>query len=370
VGALRDEDKPGLLDEQKSLKDAQAKWGGTTAVLTLIGAAMGGAVFPPALLALPLSAGAISVTVLRLKQNSVERLLADPPRADYETETRAHRRRFLAGAVGEDPLAIATDHAAIATLRATAYFEAAVRADERSQGAQMDGRGALAEWQLHLARELFRQGKRWSGEMAISLDTLAVTFAAFAVESRLDEAPLPDGIPETELPREVLSRSGFALNRLDLTIGRPEETRIAIGEGRATVGEVALESAIATRELARSAVVVAAGERALPRGTTRELESPFVPGERQLSKVTRFDPEDRERLLPAAEKGSVDAMFQLGALAHEGGDREEARRWLGRAAELSALREPRGYLREIQKWDEAQQPTQGELESPGEEQED
>lgn len=363
MGALRDEDKPDLLDEQKSLKDAQAKWGGTTAILSVIGAA----IIAPAFIVLPVSVAAISVTVLRLKQNSVERLLADPPRFDYATGTQAHRRRYVPGALGSDPLAIATDQAAIATLRATAYFEAAVRADERSQGARIDGRADLAEWQLAMARNLFERGRKWSGEMAISLDALAVTFAAFAVGSPLDEAPLPDAIPEGDLSgqaREALSRVGLAIAGLDLSVGRPEETRIALGEGRSTVGQVALESAIATRDLARSANEVAAGERALPRGTMRELESPLREGH-QRSAIARFDPEDRERLLPAAERGSVDAMFQLGALAHEGGDREEARRWLGRAAELSAPREPRSYMLEVKKWDEQQLPASPkELEGP------
>lgn len=166
--------------------------------------------------------GAISLTVLRRKQNAVERILADPPRFDYETSTRARRRRYIPGALGDDRLADATDQAALATLRAAAYLEASVRADKRSQGARIAGRANLVNWHLEEAHQLLEAGRKWSGQMAVALNVLAVTWAAFAVDSDLDGTPLPVEIPEGGLPLqglESLARTGLVVNDLDLSIG-------------------------------------------------------------------------------------------------------------------------------------------------------
>lgn len=336
MGALHEEDKPALLDEQQSLKDAQATWGGTIGVLSI------GLAFNPLVVALPLAVGAISITVLRRKQNAVERILADPPRFDYETSTRARRRRYISGALGDDRLAVATDQAALATLRAAAYLEASVRADERSQGARIAGRTNLVNWHLEEARHLYEVGRRWSGEMAVALNVLAVNWAAFAVDSDLDDAPLPADIREGALPSqalEALDRTGLVVGDLDLSVGRPNEARIVLGPDRSTVGDVALDLATTTRTLALSAGKVAAGERALPRRGFEEQALLPMSSEHRLALQAKEsgDLDDAQRrLLPAAERGSVDAMFDLGAIAHLRGDQLGAREWLDRAAALSA----------------------------------
>jgi TPR repeat protein len=350
VGALREKDKPPLLDEQQSLKDAQAMWGGTVGVLSSIGF-----VLNPLVVALPIAVGAISITVLRRKQNAVERVLADPPRFDYETSTRARRRRYVPEALGDDRLAVATDQAALATLRAAAYFEASVRADERSQGARIAGRADLMNWHLDEARHLFELGRRWSGEMAVALNVLAMSWGAFTVNSSLDEVPMPEEVPAGGLPsqaREALDRTGLVVGDIDLSIGRPEDARVALAPGRSTVGDLALDSAMTTRALAWAAGKVAAGERAFPPRTFEERALPSISRAYRLALQSkeRGDLEEaQQHLLPAAERGSVDAMFELGSIAHAKGDRAQAREWLDRAAALSAPPPSIDYMKEVQR---------------------
>lgn len=342
---LPENEEPGLLDEQASLKTSGITWKGTMAALGGLGQ-MG---VPPFVIGPPLVVGAICWTVVERKRIAVERLLADPPRLDFETGTRARRRRYVAGTLGDDRLAVATDEAAIATLRAAAYFEAAVRADERSQGAALEGQAGLAEWQLGLSRRLLELGQMWSGEMAVALNAFAQSWAAYAVESELDTLALPEAdLPPRELPpeaREALDRTGLVVGDLDLTIGWPTELDRQALAGAST-GDLAIEAARATRTVSLSTRRVAGGRRALPERTGEDEALPsLLPSPDDVAVVER-------RLLPAAEGGSADAMFELGSLAHDRGDRAEAREWLERAARASAPR-PRGvFLAEAREWTE------------------
>jgi hypothetical protein len=363
VGALPEEDKPRLFDEQKSLKDAQATWGGTLGVLSALGMALS-----PVVAAVPFAVGSVAVAVLKRKQNAVERVLADPPRFDYETATRAHRRRYIPGVLGDDRLAVATDQAAVATLRATAYLEASVRADERSQGARIDGHIDFADWHLEEARHLFELAMKWSGEMAVALNVLALSWAAFAVDSAIDALPLPDDIHAGDFPpeaRTTFDRTGLVTDDLDLVIGQPE-VRHVLASGPSTVGDVALESAVSTRELSRRVGQVAGGRRALPQRAGVEA-APLSSTAEYSEVLQRGGPEAvKQRLLPAAERGSTDAMFDLGTLSHAKGDRAEARVWLSEAAALSAPLPQKEYLSEVQRLTEYEQllPPPRQLESP------
>lgn len=322
-------------------------------VLTAAGMAFG-----PQVAALPLAVGSICVAILKRKEISVERALNDPPRPDWEIATRAHRRRYIPGALGEDRLAIATDQAAITTLRATAYLEASVRADERAQGARLAGRDDFVAQQLERASHLFELALSWSGEMAVSLNALALSWAAYAADSGLDNRPLPATIAEVALPsvgREAFNRTRLVTADLDLEVGRPEEVRIvADRSGRNTVGDVAIESAVGTRELSRSVGEVARGRRALPRRAAPELETHPPTSTRQLLEADDRA-EVRQRLIQAAEDGSSDAMFNLGALAREGGERAEAQAWFDRAANAAAPVWPPQYRLEVERADDNEQ---------------
>lgn len=364
MGALSEEDKPPLLDEQKSLKDAQGTWGGILGIIS----ALLGVVLSPAVAAVPIAVGSVTVAVLKRKQNAVDRVLADPPRFDYETATRAHRRRYVLGVLGDDRLAVATDQAAVATLRATAYLEASVRADERSQGARIDGHVDLADRHLEGARHLFELAMKWSGEMAVALNVLALSWSAFAVDSALDDLPLPDDVPAGVLPDQAsatFDRTGLVTGDLDLQIGQ-EEVRRVLAQGPNSLGDVALESAVSMRELSQSGAQVARGRRALPQRAGVQAEPLSKPAEYRVALQGGDLEAAKQRLLPAAERGSTDAMFDLGVLAHARGDRAEATVWLSQAAALSAPVPQKDYIIEFKRAAEYKQllPPPRELESP------
>jgi hypothetical protein len=355
VGTLSEDDKSHFRDEEQSLKTAQAMWAGTVTVLSTLGALTLPAVFP----ATPIIAGAVAVTVLKRKQYAVERVLADPPRSDYWTATHAHRRRYIPGTLGDSPLAIALDQAAIATLRATAYLEASVRADERSQGARIDGHDSIADWHLEERTNHFELALRWSGEMAVALNVLAYSWAAFAVDSGLDEVTIPVDIPERGLSPEErvgLERTGLVTSDLDLDADRREGVRQVLALGRGTVGGVALESAVSTRRLSRATGQVARGRRALPARVGQEAEQLLPSPEGRDAALRGGDVEAAtQRLLPAAERGSPDAMFELGLIANATSDHSAARNWLRRAAAVSAPRSQGEYLVQLKRAPEYEQ---------------
>jgi hypothetical protein len=347
VAALREEDVPALLDEQHSLKDAQASWAGTSGVLSSVSYFV-----DPAFLALPIAVGAIAITMLKRKQNAVERVLADPPRFDYQRATRARRRRYIPGTLGSSPLAAATDQAAIATLRAAAYLEASVRADERSQGARIDGHIDLVDWHFEEAQGLFEVAQEWSGEMALALDMLAISWAAFAVDSPIVGTPAPEQLVVGDLlteARDAVGRTGLVTRDLDFSVTQAEAAR-AFAERRAsTIGDIAVRSAESTRALARSADEVSEGRRRMPRRTfelgrslqqAKGLPRAMTGGDEDADRVER-------QLLLEAEEGSPDAMFDLGMAAQRRSDHSKAREWLARAAALSVPPATDLYLDEI-----------------------
>jgi TPR repeat protein len=345
VSHLPENEEPGLLDEQASLETAGVTWKGTMAALGGL-AQMG---IPPFITGPPLIVAAICWTVVERKRIAVKRLLADPPRLDFETETRARRRRYVAGALGDNRLAVATDEAAIATLRAAAYFEAAVRADERSQGAALEGRAQLAEWQLSQSRRLLELGKMWSGEMAVALNAFAQSWAAYAAESELETLALPQAdLTPRPLPpeaREALDRTGLVVGDLDLTVRWPAELDRQALVGAST-GDLAIEAARTTRTVSWSTRQVAGGRRALPeRSGEDEALPPLLPPADGAAEVEQW-------LLPAAEGGSADAMFDLGSLAHDRGDRAAAREWFERAARANTPRPRDVFLAEAREWTE------------------
>jgi hypothetical protein len=335
MSALREEDEPALLDEQQALKVAQSSWLGVMGVLSGLSTTV-----DPQLLALPIGVGSVAIAVLKRKQYAVERVLADPPRHDYTTETRARRRRYVPGAFGEDRLGLAIDQAAIATLRATAYMDAAVRADERSQGARGDGADERAEWQLSQAHWLMDNAKARSAEMASALDVLSMAWTAHAADSRLGEVLVPDVAPGRELPsraHDTLRRVGLVVDDLDLSADPSAAAEhYAAGIRPRTFLDSAIESAQSTRALAGRAEQVAGrpgglGSLAERRGLPVSIAEDYRRG---LSAREAGDlAEAQQYMLRAAEGGSADAMFELGAIAGSRGDQQEARRWLDMAAE-------------------------------------
>lgn len=79
--------------------------------------------------------------------------LNDPPRRDYETATRARRRRFDPQPLGRSALARAAGDLGVRMTYGDAYLSAVVRADERWLGARSAGDFYTAELHWREARE-------------------------------------------------------------------------------------------------------------------------------------------------------------------------------------------------------------------------
>jgi hypothetical protein len=330
MSALDEGDRSALLDEQYELKDAQARWG-----MVAVALSTAGTLIKPALFAAPIGVAGIAIGALKRKEYALDRALADPPRFDFETGTRAKRRRYVPGSLGSDRLSVSADNAAIATLRASAYLEAAVRADERAQGARLRDRDDLASWHLEEHEVLMVRARQASAEMADALDSLGVIWVAAVYEAGAAEVAVPvvrraERVPEEAL--DAMHRAGMVTTDLDLSFVTPAGV-----SPRAEVlvfADVAFETAESSRRLARSARRVARRPIELP-STTRLMIPPvateaYVAG-RRAGERGRFA-ESRQMLARAADLGSPDAMFELAALSREQGDSAGARRWLDMAA--------------------------------------
>lgn len=331
-----------LLDERHSLKNAQAGWIGVAGVFT----AAAGFVAAPLLFA-PLAAGSVIIAVLKRKENAVDRILEDPPRFDYEVRTQAHPRRYRTGMLGDDDLAVATDHVAVAALRVVAYLEAAVRADERGQGAGEHGREELEQAQLARAARAMERAQIAEVVLSSRLDELGIALAAFASDDRLSSLPTPSIGGRVNLPTRglrALSRTGLVVSDLDLSVEIDERDEA----GRSFGGplptrpffDVALDVAQRTRELAAAGAQVARPVIDLP--TSPRYADALAARRRGELDVAS------ELLRAEAEVGSGDAMFELGVLARERGDLTDAKRWMTAAA---ALRRPYGTAIELEKLD-------------------
>lgn len=167
-----DDAKPALLDDLRDIGRKQALWtllGGGTAITTaLLGAA---AVAPvlggPAL---------VCVYVLQLNKLDVERVLNDPPRPDYDTSVRARRRRFDRSFM-QTPIEQATADFAESLLLMSAYLEAAVRADERGQGALRVGDTLQVQQRLVEGQRAAERAAAAANRVANASDNLADAWA-------------------------------------------------------------------------------------------------------------------------------------------------------------------------------------------------
>lgn len=155
---------------------------------------------------------------------------------------------------------------------------------------------------------------------------------------RADDLPVPDYVPAGGLPpgaRDAFDRTGLVTEDLNLRVDQ-EEVRRVLEPGPGSLGDLALESAVTMQELSVSSAQVSRGRRALPRRTGVQAEPLSHAAEHGVALQGDDSAAAKQRLLPAAEQGSTDAMFDLDALAHARGDRSEARVWLSRAAALNA----------------------------------
>ncbi len=167
-----DDARPALLDEVRAIGRTQALW-------TLLGGGIGGiTVALGAAAAAPFLGGPalLCVYVLQLNKLDVERVLNDPPRPDFDTPVRARPRRFDRSFM-QSPLERATADFAESLLLMSAYLEAAVRADERGQGALLAGAAAKVEQRLHEGQRATDRAALAASDVADASQELAAVWA-------------------------------------------------------------------------------------------------------------------------------------------------------------------------------------------------
>jgi hypothetical protein len=168
VPFLPDADKPPLLDERAGIKKTRGWWAGLAAATAPVSLHTFG---------IPSAVCGVMIAVLEIQLAGVERALDDPASDDVYTTTRARPRRYRPGALGDDPIARATDAAAVAVLRYAGHLEAVVRADERAQGARLRGLRKVETERLLEAERLLEQTRSAVLDAAQALDTLSIRWA-------------------------------------------------------------------------------------------------------------------------------------------------------------------------------------------------
>lgn len=330
---LEPDEKPPLLDERQSLRNAQAAW----AVPLLVAPPAVGLLATAGLALVPLTAFAVIIATLKRQENAIDRALDDPPRRDFTTRTRARSRRYLPGQLGTSDAAIATDAAAVATLRVAAYLEAMVRADERSLGAHLAGEEGVAEERAREARDFLERARAAEALKAERLKWLGGTWAELGVNPELatqqvepnPEALASDGRLRSAFVAREAQRAGLVVSDLDLRI-EPETTAAETASG------ALITAARRTRALAdaSNAVFEAARSEEARRLIRFALPAPTPPEyERGLRARSTGRIDEAMRLFErAADRGSPDAMFELAELSLERERPVEARDWYRRAS--------------------------------------
>jgi hypothetical protein len=330
-------EKPALLQERMEIQNCQADWLGVIAATSAMAA-----VINPLLATLPPALASVFVISLKRQENGIARVLDDPPRQDYTTETRARSRRYLTGQFGDSDLAIATDAAVISTLRVTAYLEAAVRADERAQGAELAGDETSFRLRTEEALVFRERARAADADRVVWLDALSVTWADWASGVEAGEARDLEVEDQGHVAFQGILASGRMAGMVisDLYFANPEDQREAVPP------RIVLQAVGSTRKLARSAEAFFADARTplASRFATRQREPALPEGyQRGLMARERGELQAAEAWFrEAASAGSGDAMFELGSLAIQMDKPLKAREWFGRAMQLTRaeLRQP------------------------------
>jgi hypothetical protein len=145
------EEKQPFLDERLQAEQVAEGW-------TLMAAFSGGlAVLLAGTAPVTVPVGLIAAVFaysFRKRKAACDAVIDDPPRYDYQVNTRPQRGWFkpeaLTGRLTEAQIALASELA-----EGDALLRAAVRADERAQGAYLDGRLDLADWQANMSDAFF-----------------------------------------------------------------------------------------------------------------------------------------------------------------------------------------------------------------------
>jgi hypothetical protein len=169
--SLGPDEKRAAREHAEACKDAAADFKVAVAVLAVPAAAVG-PVLGYGLLA------AILVALFDRETRKAERAANDPPRLDYEVETRAQPSRIDPRVLGETWLAPVAVPAAENLRNSTALLSATVRGLERAQGAIDSGVRTTAQLRLDEARSFATNLGALASPTDFSLSMLATELAA------------------------------------------------------------------------------------------------------------------------------------------------------------------------------------------------
>lgn len=306
MSLTRNDEKPRLRDERYQVQVAQAGW---IPVIAITSAAAG--VIDPHLIAVPPALASVFVYSLKRQESAIENILDDPPRDDFATRTQAHSRRYITGRLGDSELASVTDTTVAATLKVTAYLEAAVRADERAQGAERAGSPHFAQARAREALIFRERARAADADRAVWLDALSIAWARWAADPEVQAAG------DLYLDEEAFYRSiAEAVRATGLVVSDLPRPEIAASADSVTA--TVIVAAQKSRELARSGEAFFADART-------SLAEQFVI--RSLEVPVRSFPHEGGR--------STDELFELGSSAALRGNTAEAVDLLGEAMRIT-----------------------------------
>jgi tetratricopeptide (TPR) repeat protein len=200
------------------------------------------------------------------------------------------------------------------------------------------------------AMRLMEQSRNCERLLAASLDVLGMAWAdAIASEPRLRDREVPssdDGAVNVPPQAwEALQSTGLVITDLEVDkIAMPPNLMVEVGAVPKSLLGLAVATAQSTRALALAAARVATRSEDLHvqlevlAGSRRMMSEQY---ERALQAWDAGDQDNAVVLMQsAADEGSPDAMFELGALAQGRGDNQDAQRWLRMATEHNVPQVP------------------------------
>lgn len=318
---LPDSAKPALRDDKLSARNAQATWGGLAGFLTVLAGITGAPV-----LGVPALAASVCIAVLQRRTNAIDHALDDPPRDDYRRSTRPKSRRYWPGELGEGALAAASDNFALSGLRAVAYLEAAVRADERAQGAALALDGRRVEQRRLEARRWYSDAQRSSRQFAGAAHDLGLAWAATLTETPALQAARGGPVASAE---EIERTVQAGWHRTGLVVEPETAAEIRHASLTGPPSDPARDLLRPSRSLSELAFAVAGFASGSRNPTTRAavIRSHSVVRSRVIEPAPGAMAERDPELTAAADAGDADALQWMAELELRRGDIEEASAW-------------------------------------------
>jgi uncharacterized protein YegP (UPF0339 family) len=223
--------EPALLDERENAQNLLATWT-TVGIGMTYGASQNALVF-----GLPAALCALMGLTTKKHINALQRALDDPPRADYLVPTRKGHRRFDPAPLGDSSLARTTAGAVREILETSALLDAAVRAEERAQGAQLAEAGDAQALRATEAQRLMRRALASHANLATALTPLAFEWQS-----------LSQDLPEVQTPELSLDADAITV---DLLRDLPEDSQRLVRETGLSVAGIDTRAQVLAEQVRR-----------------------------------------------------------------------------------------------------------------------